>query len=755
MLDFSFGSIKKLFTYGLLLSANPLFSGVSGVRASFPSEINVTNLNSTTGRMIFGAPGGYGANIVALPDINGDGWADIGLGVFSADIQYVIFGSDNLPFPINVSALNGTNGFVIPAIQSGDQTGEHIVAADINSDLKPELFLVSSNGGPNNEGTIHVIPGRDNWPAVFDRTTNPCLTIYGPAPGSYFGADILITPDGNNDGKLDILASAPLANTTGGINSGEIYQIFSNPNWLITNGSFFVSRNLTNSTGFKISGVAPQDYIGSSLQNLENFNNATHAVAISSIGYNWGNRSNAGAAHIVYDYRLFNGRSLSVIDGMNGITFVGAEQDDQFGEDFEILDVNLDGNPDLVMSALFAGENNNGRVYIVFGPITYTNPIFDLSSFNSTHGVIIYGESAGRLSQIAACDMTGDGKSDLVLGSPNAHTNSGKVYIFPANATWPPVIYLNDTNPFWTIVHGEAGPQNLGYSLSCTENFACGGGKKELLITAPRNGKAYVICGEALPVSPTSASSTSQTAFSSTSTTTASTSSNSVSTSSSMPANTSAISSATQTSSVSMPSNSSGSTNLASSSNQNTITPTSMIPSIEVFIFSYPTDIIPYSLSEGIQLTTDILSISNLGNTDPSLIEFTRPGTTSNVHIFVNGEEADLFTYAALLAGDVNLFIDATCLDEYEVNLRANVAGNSAAVDVNIIFEATQTTCGDGSTQQINKGLLVSSLLIGSGLFKDSNKKKKPCPEILPVEDVPDLGLKYFKRLILGSIYHH
>ncbi len=58
---------------------------------AFPANINLSALNGTNGFTVYGAPGDRGGNSVASAgDVNGDGFADIIIGAYFADPNGVI-----------------------------------------------------------------------------------------------------------------------------------------------------------------------------------------------------------------------------------------------------------------------------------------------------------------------------------------------------------------------------------------------------------------------------------------------------------------------------------------------------------------------------------------------------------------------------------------------------------------------------------------------------------------------------------------
>src|SRR5262249_1992039 len=94
---------------------------VFGTNACFAANIDLSSLNGTTGFKLSGAAANdYAAQSVASAgDVNGDGFADVIVGVSYSDpnsttnagAAYVVFGSSSSAANFDLSAVNGTTGF--------------------------------------------------------------------------------------------------------------------------------------------------------------------------------------------------------------------------------------------------------------------------------------------------------------------------------------------------------------------------------------------------------------------------------------------------------------------------------------------------------------------------------------------------------------------------------------------------------------------------------------------------------------------
>ncbi len=133
---------------------------VFGKAGGFNLSLNLSALNGSDGFALNGidTDDSSGVSVSSAGDANGDGFDDLLIGADGADPNgqdragesYVVFGSSEGFSPtLNLSALNGKNGFVINGIDESDFSGNSVSSAgDVNGDGFDDL-LVGAEGADN------------------------------------------------------------------------------------------------------------------------------------------------------------------------------------------------------------------------------------------------------------------------------------------------------------------------------------------------------------------------------------------------------------------------------------------------------------------------------------------------------------------------------------------------------------------------------------------------------------------------------
>ena len=423
---------------------------IFGQAGGWNSEMYASDLNGTNGFTINGINDG-GSNAgraLSTGDINGDGYDDITIGIFEAEPggqgtgaygqTYVVFGKASFNAEFDLTAVNGTNGFLFTGIDLGDRLGVSVDSAgDINGDGYDDVVVGAEYGDPNsnsNAGEAYVVFGKaGGWTTEIDLNT-----LNGTNGFILNGIDVddnLRSGDSvdiNGDGYDDVFIAARLADPNSQTDAGEAYIVFGKADGWTT---AFDLSDLNGTNGFIINGIDAYDIAGLSLSKAGDVNGDGFVDII--IGALWAdpNGDNSGESYVVFGKASGFGASfdLSDLNGTNGFIINGIGAGDFAGRVGSAGDFNGDGYDDVIIGAESGdpnGQGGAGEAYIVFGKASGWTTAINLSDLNGTNGLLLNGIEAGDLAGRginSAGDVNGDGFDDVVIG---AHTGDigGQVY---------------------------------------------------------------------------------------------------------------------------------------------------------------------------------------------------------------------------------------------------------------------------------------------------------------------------------------
>nr|WP_322744471.1 MULTISPECIES: integrin alpha [unclassified Coleofasciculus] len=425
---------------------------VFGKSGGFDASLNLSQLNGSNGFVLNGIDevDFSGSSVSDAGDINGDGIDDLIIGATRADPNgnssagetYIVFGkSGSFDASLNLSELNGSNGFVINGIDFYDVSG----------------FSVSGAGDINGDGFDDLIIGApvvDTTEVFYDPPSGESYVVFGQAEG--FGASLNLSDlngsngfiisginsadllgisvsgagDINDDGIDDLIIGADDADPNGNEGAGETYIVFGNEE------GFDATLNLSQldgSNGFVLNGIDERDFSGGSVSGAGDINgDGIDDLIIGANGADPNGNSRAGETYVVFaNSEGFNASlELSELNGSNGFVLNGIDELDNSGVSVSGAgDINGDGIDDLIISAWNADPNGNsraGETYVVFGNSEGFNASLELSELNGSNGFVINGIDPDDLSGFSvsgAGDINGDGVDDLIIGAPGADPN--------------------------------------------------------------------------------------------------------------------------------------------------------------------------------------------------------------------------------------------------------------------------------------------------------------------------------------------
>ena len=417
---------------------------------------------------------------------------------------------------INVSALNGRNGFVIQGTAQDGNLGDAVSGAgDINGDGLPDILIgarnVDLNGDNNSEGQFSVIFGSNDGFSgqipVSDLNGDNGFLVNGISNQEQrLGIAVSGAGDVNGDGIDDIVIGANGTNS----NSGSSYVIFGASE---LDSVDLLALDGTN--GFEAKGIAEGDLFGGAVSSAGDVNgDGIDDIAISANRVDANGNENAGATYVIFgsDAEFPENVDLALLDGTNGFAISGANENDFSGVSLSSAgDINGDEIDDLLIGTPQAdpgATENAGTTYVVFGRSGAFTPEIDLSTIdNSSFGFTINGIATGDASGVAVSavgDVDNDGLADIGIGAFSAdvgNTNAGQSYIvFGQEAGFSESVSLaslDGDNGF--AINGAEVDNQLGAAISAAGDVN-NDGIDDVIVSAvgaaEEAGTSYVIFGQ-------------------------------------------------------------------------------------------------------------------------------------------------------------------------------------------------------------------------------------------------------------------
>ena len=519
-------------TYDVYRAGNAEVRVETGVQVqTLVTAIDLSMLDGSNGFILNGvdANDSSGFSVSSAGDVNGDGYDDLIIGANRADITagetYVVYGAGSAAGTegvLDLSALDGTNGFTLAGIELVDFSGISVSSAgDVNGDGYDDLIIGASGGDPggySRAGETYVVyggahaPGADGVLALSALDGTNGFTLNGIDVNDRSGYSVSSAGDVNGDGYDDLIIGARGADPGGDLGSGETYVVYGGAPG--TDGVLDLSM-LDGSNGFILNGIDADDSSGISVSSAGDVNGDGYDDLI--IGAR-GADSRTGETYVVYGGARMPGTDgvldLSMLDGTNGFILNGIDEEDYSGRAVSSAgDVNGDGYDDLIIGANRVDRtdpdgtllNNVGEIYVVYGGATGTDLRLNRSTLDGTNGFTLTGIDAGDYSGYSvssAGDVNGDGYDDLIIGAnradPGRDSNAGETYVVYGGAPGAGGVLhlsmLDGTNGF--ILTGVDANDESGSSVSSAGDVN-GDGFDDLIIGAIRAdpGETYLVYG--------------------------------------------------------------------------------------------------------------------------------------------------------------------------------------------------------------------------------------------------------------------
>ncbi len=275
------------------------------------AEFNLSLINGSNGFKLHNSLTTFGNSIGKSGDVNADGVDDLMIGYLTAShagveagVSYVLFGNrsgfDQL---IDLSTLNGQNGFALFGEAEGDASGASVsVIKDFNGDGIDDMCISAPAFGTWDFGRVYVIFGQVGpHAAAFDLTTLNGFNGFAIDGRSVFenvGHVVKDAGDINGDGLTDTLISSEFYDIEGVNDVGLAYVLYGSKKAFPSAMSL---NALNRNNGKIIHGAAEGDQLSRSFAGLGDVNNDGLGDFLITAPYaDTDTLNNPGAAYVVF-----------------------------------------------------------------------------------------------------------------------------------------------------------------------------------------------------------------------------------------------------------------------------------------------------------------------------------------------------------------------------------------------------------------------------------------------------------------------
>ena len=361
-----------------------------------------------------------GQSVSTAGDVNGDGYSDVIVGIWSFSNGNTSEGRVNVYHGSSTGLSTGANWIAESNSESAILGASVSSAGDINGDGYGDIIAGAPqfSNGQTNEGKAFAWFGSSTGLGPNGTPANADWSVESNLDTNYFGGCVATAGDVNGDGYSDVIVSSNSYYEDGYNRIGKVS--------LYTGSQSGLSTTLAWSTESNQQGA----FYGHSVATAGDVNGDGYSdVIVGAFSYDNG-QTDEGRVYIYHGSFTGLSATANTVSESNSASAL-------FGYSVATAgDVNGDGFSDVLVGG--PGWAGAGRVYIFHGSLSGIATLWNYS-LNADGSGEYFGCSVST-----AGDVNGDGYSDVIVGAENysnGQTEEGKVYVHYGGSTGLNTIY--------------------------------------------------------------------------------------------------------------------------------------------------------------------------------------------------------------------------------------------------------------------------------------------------------------------------